>query len=68
MRTTKQYGPKRIAPRKRPDPWAEWQARGMTLPDDETLERLSQPAAVASVAGRLVPITTTTEPNEEPKR
>lgn len=52
-------------PRKRPDPWPEWKARGLTLPDDETLERLSQPDAVAPAGGALVPITT--EPNEEPR-
>lgn len=45
--------------------WADWQARGLTLPDDETLERLSQPDAVASVGGRLVPIDS--DPKEEPR-
>lgn len=53
-------------PRKqKPDPWPDWQARGLTLPDDETLERLSQPDAVASVGGRLIPYET--EPKEEPR-
>lgn len=49
-------------PRKRPDPWAQWRAEGKTLPDDETLERLSRPDAVASVGGRLIPYP---EPQQE---
>lgn len=55
--------PRRPArPRKRPNPWPDWQSRGLTLPSDEELHRLSQPDAVASVGGRLVPIET--EPKE----
>lgn len=56
--------PRRPArPRKRLNPWPEWQARGLTLPDDATLERLSQPSGVASVGGRLIPYET--EPQKE---
>lgn len=47
--------------RKRPDPWDDWKARGLTLPSDEELHRLSQPDAVAPVGMALVPITTTEE-------
>ncbi len=46
----------------KPDPWPDWQARGLTLPDDETLERLSQQILIP-IGGRLVPVDI--EPKEE---
>lgn len=51
--------------KQKPDPWPDWQARGLTLPDDAELERLSQPDGVASVGSRPVPIDT--EPKEGPR-
>lgn len=51
--------------KQKPDPWDQWRAKGYTLPSDEELHRLSQPDAVASVGGRLIPYET--EPKEEPR-